>query len=373
MKKTPLFILIFLLLTSCTLSNKYPAPLGSTKITCPWNCGGTVYYAIPQLCTEADVFVSDIRADMKSQGYGNDSVYNTNSNVAFDGLWNWERYKITTGMGWTGWWVALSNYCIANNYWESSNASSIHYGETKALTFSMKQEGDKKHIGKLLKKTKNSITMSGNAESVYTKKTITSPNFNSPYIYLENAPKELDLKITTALNAFQNMSPDFNEKNGWSVSNQNGVLSVEGEILDQLFYEVALNKVFLNRNGRNFTTKEELENYLQESDFLSKLGLNEIQAKNSLDYVLPKIAGMQATNYYLTILSDESIQMISNLAIKPVPENIIRSFFAVYPTDLPIKTNGEFVYPKEVSGDGFTLKEFGEVLVDEDMFVIWEN
>ena len=105
-------------------------------MTCPWGCGchwytgngdsanTACYSANENICRNVDKYVADIRKEIEKGDsmWGDDSVYSAGDNVAWDGLYNWEG--LTTGMGWTGWWVGLSDYCVANDYWASSNAKS---------------------------------------------------------------------------------------------------------------------------------------------------------------------------------------------------------------------------------------------------------
>lgn len=388
MKKFLMIAMFSLFFVGCSLNAKVPIlpkHSNSVSITCPWNCGChwvnksavggdmSCFYAEPKLCEEIEDFLADIRGDinenMKKNGvdWGDDSVYSAGDNIAIDGLYNWKG--ITTGMGWTGWWVALSDYCVERGDWESSNAESIAYGDTTSLTIS--KSGDKEFSGKIIAKTGNSLSLEG----ILTRgnsHVITTPSFNSPFIYFENVPEgKIKVFVNSEWKQYENVSPDFTEGHFWLLDGKKGELFAKGEKVENLFYELGLKKVELTRKGQNFETKQALISFLEESDFFPKLGFSEQQKRNSMDYLMPKLP--EASNYYLTILDEESIGKVSQIKIDPIPQNMIRRFFAIYPTKGAVKTEGVLKYPEiENVGEGFVVKEYGEVLVDETTYVLWK-
>jgi hypothetical protein len=200
--------------------------------------------------------------------------------------------------------------------------------------------------------------------------------FNSPFIYFNNPPVgSISLSLRSALDTYL-PKPAFNQKNGWQAESVNGKISVDGNEQSHLFYELAVNNIALNRNGRNFASKEEVVAFLQQSDFLAKLGFSEEEKKNSLDYFLPKLqSAPDKKYYYLTVLDDESIANISQLDIQPKPEQVLMKYFAVYPTDVTVSTTGDFVFPAHTvkdSGD-YTVDVTGEFLVDPSMVIFWNK
>tara|TARA_Y100000031_G_scaffold112442_1_gene124162 strand:- start:658 stop:1506 length:849 start_codon:yes stop_codon:yes gene_type:complete len=199
---------------------------------------------------------------------------------------------------------------------------------------------------------------------------------NSPFIYFKNLPKsEVFVVINSKLNIYL-PKPFFSQKNGWVIKSKGDKISVSGEEEEHLFYELVVNEINLNRNGKNFSSKTEIVYFLENSDFLEKLGFSETEKKNSLDYFLPKIQSAKDRNYYyLTVLSESAIEKISSLNIKPKPEDLVRQYFALYPTDVPVKTEGDFVFPEMMRNDDnrFLVKETGEILVHSFMLVFWDN
>lgn len=235
--------------------------------------------------------------------------------------------------------------------------------------------------------TKNTITYSATVNNPYTLTgtqatsvvTVTPVTIMSvfekpsPFIYFHNAPEgTVSVSLSSALNTFF-PKPLFNQKNGWKVKSQNGSLFVDSKKVDNLFYELGLRGVTMTRYGKNFSFKEEVITYLKDSDFLTKLGFNEEEKKNSLGYLIPKIqSSATKKNYYLSILDADSIAKTSTLTITPKPNRIDRQYFAVYPTDTPVKTVGTFVFPKHEKENGFTVKETGEFLIEPSMMVVFK-
>jgi hypothetical protein len=115
--------------------------------------------------------------------------------------------------------------------------------------------------------------------------------FNSPFLVFSGAPAGLiSVSPKSDLDQYANTFPLFNNKNGWIfTSDKSGSLMVGNQKSDHLFYELAIKSHTLTRNGKNFSTKSELINYLTTSDFYSKMGLTEKDKANSLGYILPKI------------------------------------------------------------------------------------
>ena len=203
-----------------------------------------------------------------------------------------------------------------------------------------------------------------------------SRNLESPFIYFTGIPKRnVSLSLSSKLDKYY-PKPDFNIKNGWVFkSGDDNKIYLDGRLRDNLFYELAVDRVVLSRSGVNFSSKSGLVEYLLNSDFLERLNFSDDQKKNSLDYFLPKLSEVDDKNfYYLTILSDNSIDGISQMNINPRPENLQRRYFAVYPTDVEVMSTGNFVFPEiQDESTSFTIKETGEFLIQPDVQVFFEE
>lgn len=202
--------------------------------------------------------------------------------------------------------------------------------------------------------------------------------YSSPFVYFSNPPQgNISLTLNSKFNSYFPI-PSFNAYNGWNVigDKQKGIVSIDGKEQKSLFYELAMNSVTLNRHGQNFTSKEEITSYLQNSDFFDQLSFSQEQKENSLQYVLQKLNDSKVNNkyYYLTILTDESIADISTLAIQPKPKKLIRNYFAIYPTNVSVKTEGSFVFPKKqnLNNKDFVVKETGEFVIPNSMTIFFK-
>jgi hypothetical protein len=195
----------------------------------------------------------------------------------------------------------------------------------------------------------------------------------SPFIYFHNAPAgEIMVALDSDIDSFL-PAPVFNHENGWKLNAKDSIVFLNGSKIDHLFYELALKKISLSRNGRNFSSKAEVMAYLKNSDFLTTLGFTAEEKNNSLGYLLPKIQAAADTEYYyLTVLDTASIAETSTLNVTPTPNRIDRQYFAVYQTGVPVHTEGDFVFPKIEPEAGFTVKETGEFLINSGMFVFFK-
>jgi hypothetical protein len=198
-------------------------------------------------------------------------------------------------------------------------------------------------------------------------------SMNSPFIYLHNAPEgNISVNLSSALDTYSPL-PSFTTTNGWDIDSKDGSLFVDNKKVDNLFYELALTKLTLNRNGKNFSSKKEIISYLKTSSFLDKMGFSEEEKKNTLGYIIPEIQEAEDTEYYyLTVLTPESVAEVSTLNVTPKPNRIDRHYYSIYPTNVPVRTEGDFKFPVQEKENGFTVKETGELLVQPDMFVFFK-
>lgn len=198
-------------------------------------------------------------------------------------------------------------------------------------------------------------------------------NTNSPFVYFYNPPEGLvSFSVTSPSNEYF-PKPKFNKTNGWNLTGnkEKKSISLEGKEQKNLFYELNTKDITLSRNGKNFSSKIELITYLKNSNFFDTMGFSQEEKKNSLNYVEEKIRKENKKYYYLTILEKDAVKDISNVTVDPKPNNIIRNYFVVYPTDIPVTTRGDILFPKQekIVGDDFAVKETGEIVIGPNMFI----
>jgi hypothetical protein len=347
-----------------------------TLLTCPWSSGqcgaeASKYYVLPVMCSEAGEMMNDLKNQISStNGTSYDgTVYEV---VQTYGTWVWQKHSVTTGIGWSGWWVAFANYCTGLGLWESSNASQIQFGQDMQLTFTIASTPAQDIFSaEVIALGTDSIRMQGTRSSCQNcGGTVVSPPFNSPFIYATLADGIYSIELDSEWDRYQSVTPAFTRAAAWDMTVKNGVMNVEGNEQHHLFYELAMHRIDLTRNGINFESKDALVQYLQESDFFSKLAMSETERENSLGYLIPNLP--DSKNYYLTVLTDESVDALSSITVTPAPEKLIRTYYAVYPSTVPIKTSGGISFKqKDVSGDS-VVKEYGEIIVKPEMYVFWK-
>ncbi len=198
-------------------------------------------------------------------------------------------------------------------------------------------------------------------------------NDPSPYLYFYNAPVgTVSASLDSSLDIFS-PKPAFTRTATWDV-----VVSIDKKLqvadagVDHLFYRLAIDTITLSRNGRNFETKEELLSFIASSDFLDTMGFSEVEKANSLKTITEDVhRSPESEYYYLTVLDDSSVHDLSDLVIDPEPTELVRRYFAVYPSSVPVKTEGDIVFPeiKSVANGEYYVKETGELLLTNNTVV----
>lgn len=277
---------------------------------------------------------------------------------------------------WGCFWHGFANYCEAQGIWYGVDRSRwTEAWDNESFSFMLKKgSGEKTYSGrKLGKQDGRYVSLAGAGEAKTTGVSITIPNFNSPFVYLENAPAgKVSVSVDSEWDLFTAQAPAFNRADGWNLDSDGKSVTLGGEGASSLFYEIALSKVELSRNGRNFASKEELVSFLKNGGFYESMGFTADEKADSLGYVLGKIPEGSA-NYYLTVMDPSSVSKVSDLSVSPAPERLDRRYFAVYPTDVPVKTSEDLSYPAPApASSGFVAKEHGEIVVTDSMSVLWK-
>ena len=201
--------------------------------------------------------------------------------------------------------------------------------------------------------------------------TVTTPSFNSPFIYFDNMPDgSYTVSLDSEWDSYQAVAPAFTKAAGWDVDLQEGTTYVAGVAQDNLFYELGMHRIDLSRNGLNFDSKEALVSFLLESDFFTNLNMTAEEKTNSLTYLIPRLP--DAPYYYLSLLEDDAVSELSSLKIEPKPEQLVRTYYVVYPSASPVRSSGELIFPAGFDASKPTVKEYGEIIVKPEMYVFWK-
>lgn len=177
-----------------------------------------------------------------------------------------------------------------------------------------------------------------------------------PVIYLYPTEKE-NVSVQVGAN-ITNSDPEY-PPNGWNVvAYPDGKIYFNGTNYPYLFWEGFGNGFYPNVESRGIIVrKENVESQIRQD--LAKLGLNEKETFDFLDFWLPK---MPSNPYIkLTWLNTFEMNQLAPLSVLPKPDTMIRVFLDFKGYDEPAKLEPQKFYaPKR---NGFTLVEWGGLLI----------
>lgn len=178
-----------------------------------------------------------------------------------------------------------------------------------------------------------------------------------PVIYLY---PETEQKINVKLElegGFSVTEPPY-PANGWNViAKPNGELKnlSDNKTYPYLFWE-GRGSLYQTPKTGFVVTQNEVESFLTTT--LAKLGLNQQETKDFLEFWLPR---MQSSPYYfITFVPQSIIDRLAPLTVTPAPDTTIRVLMDFLPLEKPMKVRGFPIQtPKR---EGFTVVEWGGVL-----------
>lgn len=177
-----------------------------------------------------------------------------------------------------------------------------------------------------------------------------------PVVYLyPTRETKVNVKVGAEI---RQSEPIYNQ--GWQVTAypDGRLINQDGQKYGSLFWEGMGKGVYpMIKQGRVVETKN-IEKELRAD--LSKLGLNQKEAQEFLDFWLPRMPSTLYTR--LSWLTTAELNKLAPLAISPKPDTLIRVFLDFVGQDTP-ETN---LLPQDLSSikrDGFTVVEWGGLLV----------
>lgn len=187
------------------------------------------------------------------------------------------------------------------------------------------------------------------------------------YLYPE---KETEISVKVKPEGFITKSiPEYGE-NGWNIiAEPNGIIKPitdNRQLLTKypyLYYEASIKNVTVPKD-RGWTRKrEELPSFFAAT--LPKLGLNEKEQKDFLDYWIPKL--QEGENWYITLIDRKELDRVEPIEFSKQPDNFIRIRF--YFEKLDEKNNSKFslflLTPNAYNltpRTGFTAVDWGGIL-----------
>jgi hypothetical protein len=146
-------------------------------------------------------------------------------------------------------------------------------------------------------------------------------------------------------------------KNGWDVvADPNGNISYQNERFDYLYYEASLPDELITPPAEGFVMRYD-ERALFLTDLVTKLGLNEKETKQFVDYWVPILP--KSPYYFVGIMPSETLNELSPLLITPKPKNLIRVTLYFKPLEKSIPVSHPLLLP--VTRDGYTAVEWGGI------------
>lgn len=176
-----------------------------------------------------------------------------------------------------------------------------------------------------------------------------------PVIYLY-PEKTAEVSVKVGIDEFTKTEPAYGE-NGWKVIAQpNGELTnlADGLKYEYLFWE-GISKKELAMTGGFVVAKADLESFL--TDSLNKLGLNEKESADFMDFWLPKMKDSAEQYVLVSFAGTTEFNKIAPLDITPKPDTLIRVFMYYQPMMTKITVPAQKL--TKIERNGFTVIEWG--------------
>lgn len=180
-----------------------------------------------------------------------------------------------------------------------------------------------------------------------------------PVIYLYPQQTEnVSVKVTPT-GGMTASDPNYGQ--GWNVTadpNSNLTNLADGKTYPYLFWEGRGDSIYQMPTRGFVTSKENLENLLNEK--LALLGLNEKEISDFKEFWLPKMLAENKPYYFVTFVARREIDKLAPLSISPQPDTVIRVLMDYRGLDQYENVSGFSIQTPERKG--FTAVEWGGVL-----------
>jgi hypothetical protein len=146
-------------------------------------------------------------------------------------------------------------------------------------------------------------------------------------------------------------------KTGWDVvADSNGDIYTQNNRFDYLYYEASLPDELIPQPKEGFVMNYD-ERALFLTDLVTKLGLNEKETKQFVEYWVPILP--KAKYYFVGIMPQPTLHEISPLLITPKPKHLLRVTLYFKPLEDKIPVKPPLILP--FSRDGYTAVEWGGI------------
>lgn len=178
-----------------------------------------------------------------------------------------------------------------------------------------------------------------------------------PVVYLY-PQTELSVDVSVIAPGEVFISDPLYPKGGWKdvTAYPDGTLLYNNKSYHELFYETSITHVNTPDTGTVIPT---YDLYRQLSLFVQRLGLNDFERREFLEFWVPKLQEFHSPYILFSILDDAEKERIDHLIITPKPDTFI-AFLAYFK---PLQTKTSFIkpliLPKTPERSGFTAVEWG--------------
>lgn len=175
-----------------------------------------------------------------------------------------------------------------------------------------------------------------------------------PVIYLY-PEKTSAVTVKVGIEEFTKTEPAYND--GWEVvAKPNGELTnlADGQNYPYLFWE-GVTKKELAMSGGFVIAKSDAEKFLNDS--LAKMGLNEQESKDFMEFWLPKMQASDGKYLLISFIGTEDFNKVAPLEISPKPDTVIRVFMYYQPLHAPVEIPAQKLLAP--ARNGFTVVEWG--------------
>jgi hypothetical protein len=146
-------------------------------------------------------------------------------------------------------------------------------------------------------------------------------------------------------------------KNGWNVvAEPNGDIHYQNNRFDYLYYEASIPDQLIQKPDTGYVIPYD-ERSLFLTDLVTKLGLNEKETQQFVEYWVPILP--KSPYYFIGVVPESTLHEISPVLITTKPDNLIRVTLYFQALDKKVTVTPPLILP--VSRDGFTAVEWGGI------------
>lgn len=185
------------------------------------------------------------------------------------------------------------------------------------------------------------------------------------YLYPE---KEVNLSVTVHPNGYITESIPPHGEQGWNI-----VAKPDGTILEHaeygvqnteysyLYYEAAIKNITVPKDRGWIKTTDQFPVFF--ADILPKLGLNEKESQDFLDYWLPKLTS-EGNRWFITLIDEDEVNRVEPVSFSVQPDNFLRIRFYFENIDQKIISpiTAYHIPNIQYERSGFTVIDWGGIL-----------